>query len=538
MADGIRELRLADVNTSFDQLRRNADRRLQVWELEAKISDDPVLAAVGEAIWRTPRGCEALRETVGLSQAVATASPPAGIRARLNSAEGPAFARLLESSVVSIGLAAERYRRDIARLAALTGMGLNADGDDPAEVAAAIAPLLSALPSLGEWLDAARRRTRIGAIGLEPLIAAFEAAGISFQRLPDTFAALEVFYRAALAKRRHAPLQTMKSLDIENERRRFAATDQTLKQRQREAVRIKLLGNAIPTGTCAGRKKDWTELHCLRNELTKQARHIPIRTLLSRSRRAIQAMKPCFMMSPLSLAKYLPSQAMNFDLLVIDEASQMKPEDALGGLLRARQVIVVGDRNQLPPTDFFTRVTPAEEFGADADEDADDIDAEVDPRLGAQDLPGAAPAQMALSQPLREPDRVFQSRVLFLQSRLRRRSHHLSERAAGRLLDRSRAGRRQLQGRPQSRRGRPRRRGGDRVHDQEFQPPARPDPDARHRDDESRAARSDPRGVQPGGAGRGGRAIPRRLQCRHARPAIPSRSSSRTWRTCRATSAM
>jgi len=376
LAEGIRELRLADANTPFDQLRRNADRRLQVWEIEAKISNDPVLAAVGDAIWRTPRGCEALRETVGLSQAVASANPPPGIRARLNSAEGPAFARLLESSVVSIGLAAERYRRDIARLAALTGMRLDAEGDDPAEVAAAIAPLQPALPSLGEWLDAARRRTRIGAVGFEPLIAAFEAAGISFGRLPDTFAALEVFYRAALAKRRHAPLQNMKSLDIENERRRFVATDQTLKQRQREAVRIKLLGNAIPSGTCAGRKKDWTELHCLRNELTKQARHIPIRTLLSRSRRAIQAMKPCFMMSPLSLAKYLPSQAMNFDLLVIDEASQMKPEDALGALLRAKQVIVVGDRNQLPPTDFFTRVTPAEEFGADVDEDAEDIDAE------------------------------------------------------------------------------------------------------------------------------------------------------------------
>ncbi len=188
LADGIRELGLADVNTSFDQLRRNADRRLQVWELEAKISDDPVLEAVGDAIWRSPRGCEALRESVGLSQAVATANPPAGIRARLNSAEGPAFARLLESSVVSIGLAVERYRRDVARLAALTGMGLDADGDDPTVVAAAIAPLLAELPSLGEWLDAARRRARIGAIGLEPLIAAFEEAGISFQRLPDTFA--------------------------------------------------------------------------------------------------------------------------------------------------------------------------------------------------------------------------------------------------------------------------------------------------------------------------------------------------------------
>jgi hypothetical protein len=376
LAVGIRELGLADVNTSFELLRRNADHRLQVWELEAKIADDPVLAAVGEATWRSPRGCEALRETVGLSQAIATASPPAGIRARLNSADGPAFARLLENSVVSIGLAVERYRRDVARLAALTGISLNADGDDPAVVAGSLAPLLAELPSLGEWIDAARRRARLVAIGFEPLIAAFEDAGLSLQRLSATFDALEVFYRAALAKRRHAPLQNMKSLDIENERRRFAATDQTLKLRQREAVRIKLLGNAIPSGTCSGRKKDWTELHCLRNELTKQSRHIPIRSLLLRSRRAIQAMKPCFMMSPLSLAKYLPSQAMNFDLLVIDEASQMKPEDALGGLLRARQVIVVGDRNQLPPSDFFARVTPAEEIGADPDEDTDDTDAE------------------------------------------------------------------------------------------------------------------------------------------------------------------
>jgi superfamily I DNA and/or RNA helicase len=45
---------------------------------------------------------------------------------------------------------------------------------------------------------------------------------------------------------------------------------------------------------------------------------------------------------------------MSFDLLVIDEASQMRPEDALGGLLRAQQVIVVGDQKQLPPTDFFS----------------------------------------------------------------------------------------------------------------------------------------------------------------------------------------
>jgi very-short-patch-repair endonuclease len=376
LADRVRELGLAEVDASFDLLRRSADHRLQAWELEAKIADDPVLAAVGEAVWRSPRGCEALRESVGLSQAIATASPPPGIRARVTSPEGAAFARLLEGSAASIGHAVERYRRDAGKLVAASGMPLEVETDDPEEVAAVLAPLVAELPSLGEWLEAARRRAQLGAMGLEPLIAGFEDARLPFQRLPATFAALEVFSRAALAKRRHPSLQSMRGLDIENERRRFAATDQTLKARQREAVRIKLLGNAIPTGTCAGRKKDWTELHCIRNELTKETRHIPIRTLLSRSRRATQAMKPCFMMSPLSLAKYLPAQAMTFDLLVIDEASQMKPEDALGGLLRARQVVVVGDRNQLPPTDFFARVTPAEELGADADEDAEDLNAE------------------------------------------------------------------------------------------------------------------------------------------------------------------
>ena len=66
-------------------------------------------------------------------------------------------------------------------------------------------------------------------------------------------------------------------------------------------------------------------------------------------------LKPCFMMSPLSLAKFLKPSEVGFDLLVIDEASQMRPEDALGGMLRAKQIVVVGDPKQLPPTDFFMR---------------------------------------------------------------------------------------------------------------------------------------------------------------------------------------
>jgi superfamily I DNA and/or RNA helicase len=77
------------------------------------------------------------------------------------------------------------------------------------------------------------------------------------------------------------------------------------------------------------------------------------------------------MMSPLSLAKFIGVGGPQFDLLIIDEASQMKPEEALGAMLRAKQVVVVGDKKQLPPTDFFSRSSESA-----ADDDFEDIDDE------------------------------------------------------------------------------------------------------------------------------------------------------------------
>ena len=68
---------------------------------------------------------------------------------------------------------------------------------------------------------------------------------------------------------------------------------------------------------------------------------------------AIQAIKPVFMMSPLSIANYLPPGSLDFDLVILDEASQLKPVDAHGAIARGKQVVVVGDSKQMPPTSFF-----------------------------------------------------------------------------------------------------------------------------------------------------------------------------------------
>lgn len=99
-----------------------------------------------------------------------------------------------------------------------------------------------------------------------------------------------------------------------------------------------------------------SELGVLKSEFSRKRGHMPIRKLLSICGGIIQTIKPCFMMSPLSIAQYLDPYSvknLRFDYVIFDEASQVKPEDALGALLRARCAVIMGDTRQLPPTTFF-----------------------------------------------------------------------------------------------------------------------------------------------------------------------------------------
>ena len=115
-----------------------------------------------------------------------------------------------------------------------------------------------------------------------------------------------------------------------------------------------------------------TETPLLLKEINKQKKHIPIRQLLKRAGKTLQELKPVFMMGPLSVAQYLEQGYLNFDLIVMDEASQLRPEDALGAIARGRQLVVVGDPKQLPPSNFFDRLMD------DDSEDPDEQPAVVD----------------------------------------------------------------------------------------------------------------------------------------------------------------
>jgi len=106
---------------------------------------------------------------------------------------------------------------------------------------------------------------------------------------------------------------------------------------------------------------DWiqsgsAETSILRREYNKKRRILPMRKLFHEIPNLIQVLKPCLMMSPITVCQLLDPNVYKFDVVIFDEASQIPPEYAMGAFLRSAQVIVAGDRQQLPPTNFFRTI--------------------------------------------------------------------------------------------------------------------------------------------------------------------------------------
>lgn len=163
-------------------------------------------------------------------------------------------------------------------------------------------------------------------------------------------------------------LEQFKRSSHESTLSQFVSLDKKLNELMVKKIQKTLLNVDIPCGTKGARVSEYSEMYLIKNECNKKKRFISNRELFKRASRAIQAMKPCFMMSPLSVAQTLVPGEIEFDVVVMDEASQLTPESALGVIARGKQVIIVGDPNQLPPTNFFNSIQEV-----DPDEDAASI---------------------------------------------------------------------------------------------------------------------------------------------------------------------
>jgi hypothetical protein len=190
-------------------------------------------------------------------------------------------------------------------------------------------------------------------LGLGDLIRCWTAEGRRYAGVAEAVEA--AFYRSAAEQLlRENPILTQHAGNThEQVRKRFQELDREILELNRQMIAAKLHARHIPPGRKAGSTRDYTDHEMLSHQTGLQQPRIALRRLFSNAGDAIRAYTPCVMMSPMSIARYLEPGKHSFDLLVIDEASQMRPENALGAMLRCDQAIIVGDPEQLPPSDFF-----------------------------------------------------------------------------------------------------------------------------------------------------------------------------------------
>ena len=205
---------------------------------------------------------------------------------------------------------------------------------------------LGQLGRLPEWITYNNLAGSVHKVGLTWLVTVAHDWDASGQHLTRFFrhVAFEGVLRAAYAERE--ALRSFSTASQEQVREQFAELDRTCFSSTQLQLAMKHW-QALPRNGGLG------QMGILGREFEKRARHMPIRKLIKEAGNAIQAIKPVFMMSPMSIATFLRPGAVDFDLVVFDEASQVKPVDAFGAVLRGRQLVVVGDSKQLPPTSFF-----------------------------------------------------------------------------------------------------------------------------------------------------------------------------------------
>lgn len=133
---------------------------------------------------------------------------------------------------------------------------------------------------------------------------------------------------------------------IEAIRNEFCKLDKEQLQIAKDRVRCQIIAK-MPNYYKEG------EVRILKKEVNKKAKFLPPRRLFEEIPTLLTRLKPCLMMSPLTVSYFLEADKFNFDLVVFDEASQIYTEDSIGAIIRSKQVIIVGDDKQLPPTDFF-----------------------------------------------------------------------------------------------------------------------------------------------------------------------------------------
>jgi hypothetical protein len=251
------------------------------------------------------------------------------------------------------------------------GLGPNLETASLADLRSAFAQMAADPVRYGDWAGLARCIDAAITAGAGSVVDAVSDGRVDPVCAEQEFAYASAEARWTAARGARPDLNQLPQLD----RHDLVALFRDLEKDRIQAAKTLILSrhfDQMPKGTVG-------EMGVIRGEIGRKKGHKPIRWVMKNAGQMVQRIKPVMLMSPISVAQFLPPGCVTFDLLVIDEASQIRPEDALGVIARARQIVVVGDQKQLPPTSFFDRLV-------DDIEESDDEDEEVPLGATAADM--------------------------------------------------------------------------------------------------------------------------------------------------------
>lgn len=217
------------------------------------------------------------------------------------------------------------------------------------------------LSGLLVWAQYVCARSEATRLGLQDFVVPLESGAIPAEKFEHAF--VWRFY-ASVAQGlfdSSVMLRQFSGVRHSNLRSDFAMLDrEIIKLRGRSVAYECRRQSSPPPGNHSARVGEKTEMKLLEHLIPLQRPGVPVRQMLKRAGQAIQELKPCFMMGPQAVAQFLEPGHLHFDLVVMDEASQLRPEEAIGAVARGSQLVVVGDPKQLPPTSFFSRMSLAD----------------------------------------------------------------------------------------------------------------------------------------------------------------------------------
>lgn len=226
---------------------------------------------------------------------------------------------------------------------------------------------------LNRWCRWIALKNQASQSGLNVLSSALESGLISPQDCEDNALTAVCFWLAPILIDRSDILKKFAGPSHESTIERFCKMDADVSATAAKYIAAKAAG-MVPDRNGADTPEEYG---VLARELTKKTRHKPVRALVNEMGASLTNLTPCFMMSPLSVAQFLPANFSLFDLVVFDEASQITTWDAVGAIARGNNVLVVGDPKQMPPSNNFGRKD-------DEDSDEGDMESILDQALAAR----------------------------------------------------------------------------------------------------------------------------------------------------------